>query len=602
MTSPDLISGREFYSRLIRKLSHKGVLSGLVKLQRLTDEEQDSMGAMLERRAAETPNRVALLFEDEVYTWAAFNDWANRCANALKDAGVGKGDVVAVMISNRPVFLALTMGVMKLGAISALVNTGLQGEVLAQSLRLAGPKVLVVGEDLLPNIAAVPETELPAERFVAEEPGPADREAAVPAGFRSLRAVTDAASAANPPETAGVCFGDVALYVYTSGTTGMPKCAVTKQRRLFMGGLFVARGMRELKPDDVTYSPLPLYHVTSLLGGWCASLMAGSTLAIARSFSATRFWDDIRKYNATGFNYVGEIARYLWNQPPSPNDRNHRVRSMMGAGLRQEIWPEFKQRFGIEYVYEVYGGSESPSGFMNLLNFDRTCGWMPRGWKVAAWDHEAEDIVRDANGRAKALGPGGRGVLLMAIHEHQKFDGYTDPTESQKKVLHDVFKPGDRWFNSGDLVLNQGHGHVRFIDRLGDTFRWHAENVATTQVEGVLNGFPGVLESIVYGVEVPGMEGRAGMARLVFDGTPDMPALARYLRANLADFAVPRFLRLTDERTDVTGTFRYKKSDLKAEGYTRAGDDAVWLIAPGSDPQPLTDALASDIASGTIRL
>lgn len=600
-TADDLISGREFYARLGRKLSHRGVLPALVKLQRLTDAEQDSLGALLARRAAETPDAIGLRFEDETYTWAEFNAWSNRCAHALKFIGVGKGDVVAVLVTNRPAFLAITMGALKLGAIAALLNTGLQSDVLAHSLRLAGPKVLVVGEELLTNLAAVPDTELPAERIVAEEQGTTP----LPAGFRSLQALTEGASAADPAETASVTFGDVALFVYTSGTTGMPKCAVTKHRRMFMGGIFVGKALRELTPDDVIYSPLPLFHVTSLLGGWCACLYTGASFAIARSFSASRFWDDIRKHNATGFNYVGEIARYLWNQPPSPQDRDHRVRSMMGAGLRPEIWAGFKDRFGIDAVYEVYGGSETPSGFMNLFNFDRTCGWMPRGWKVAEWDHEAGDIVRDASGRGKALGPGGRGVLVMEISSHQKFDGYTDPAASQTKVLHDVFKPGDRWFNSGDFVLNQGHGHMRFIDRLGDTFRWHAENVATTQVEGVLNGFPGVLESIVYGVEVPGTEGRAGMARVVVSGVGslDLPGLARYLRANLPEFAVPRFLRLTTERTDVTGTFRHKKSDLKAEGYSlTASDDSVWLIAPGADPQPMTDALAADVAAGTIRL
>jgi acyl-CoA synthetase (AMP-forming)/AMP-acid ligase II len=399
--------------------------------------------------------------------------------------------------------------------------------------------------------------------------------------------------------------GDVAFLVYTSGTTGLPKCAVNKHRRLFMGGMFAGRALRELGPDDVIYCPLPMYHVTALMGGWCACLYTGATFAMARGFSASTFWDDIRKHNATGFNYVGEMARYLWNQPPSPQDRNHRVTNMMGAGLRHEIWGDFKKRFGIESVYEVYGGSESPGGFINLFNFDRTCGWSPRGWKVAAWDHGAEDLVRGADGRASRLGPGGRGVLLMAIDKHQKFDGYTDPEATQSKILRDVFASGDRWFNTGDLVLNQGHGHMQFIDRLGDTYRWRSENVATTQVEGALNGYRGVLESIVYGVEVPGMEGRTGMARLVLDDAArvDLAGLTRHLRASLPEYAVPRFLRLSRERSDVTGTFRYKKSDLKDEGYRGAdANDAIWLIAPGCDPQPMSAALDAEIESGAIRL
>ncbi len=596
----DLISGREFYSRLLRKLSHKGVLPALIKLQRLSDSEQDSMGALLERRAADTPSGIALRFEDEVYTWAEINTWSNRCAHALKEVGVGKGDVVAVFITNRPAFVAVAMGALKLGAIGALVNTGLQGEVLANSIRRAAPKVIVVGEELLPSLATISETELPAERLLAEE----NNTAPVPAGFTSLTAATASAAATNPPETAAVTFGDAAFYVYTSGTTGMPKCAVNKHRRLFMGGLFAGKALREIGPDDVIYCPLPMYHVTALMGGWCACLFTGATFALARGFSASGFWDDIRKHNATGFNYVGEMARYLWNQPPSPDDRNHRVTNMMGAGLRHEIWDDFKARFGIQAVYEVYGGSESPGAFVNLFNFDRTCGWSPRGMKIAVWDHESGDIARDAGGRGTALKPGGRGVLLMQISAHQQFDGYTDPEATQTKILRDVFKPGDRWFNSGDLVLNQGHGHIQFLDRLGDTFRWHSENVATTEVEGVLNSWSGILESIVYGVDVPGMEGRAGMARLVIDeGTDlDLAGLARHLRGVLPEFAVPRFIRLSSERSDVTGTFRYKKSDLKDEGFNPAGDDQIWLVAPGSDPQPMTAALEADVRSGAIRL
>lgn len=596
-----MISGREFYGRLVRKLSHRGVLPALAKLQRLSDSEQDSMGALLERRAAETPAGIALRFEEEVYTWAEINAWSNRCARALKGVGVGKGDVVAVFISNRPAFVAVAMGALKLGAVGALINTGLTGDVLVHSLRRAGPKVLVAGEELLCSLQSIAETELPTERFFVEEAGAT----ALPADFRSFTTATASMPSTNLAETAAVGFGDAAFYIYTSGTTGMPKCAVNKHRRLFMGGLFAGKALRELGPDDVIYSPLPMYHVTALMGGWCACLFTGATFAMARGFSASTFWDDIRRHNATGFNYVGEIARYLWNQPPSPQDRNHRVTNMMGAGLRHEIWDDFKTRFGIDAVYEVYGGSESPGGFVNMFNFDRTCGWSPRGWTVAEWDHDADDLVRGADGRATKLGPGGQGVLLMAIHEHQQFDGYTDPEATRVKVLRDVFKPGDQWFDTGDLVLNQGHGHVQFIDRLGDTYRWHSENVATTQVEGVLNGYAGVLESIVYGIEIPGLEGRTGMARLVLDDAAqvDLAGLARHLRASLPEYAVPRFLRMSRDRSDVTATFRYKKSDLKAEGHLPpATEDAIWLIVPGSDPQPMSAALDAAVRSGAIRL
>lgn len=598
----DEITAWQVTSRLARKLAGPGVLKSLVESRRLDHDTVDSLGYRLQVAARTWPDRPAVKFEDRVLTWHEFNARCNQYAHTLTDLGVGKGDVVVVNVVNRPEMLLSSMAVMKLGAVAALVNTGLTGESLAHSMRVVEPRAVIVGEEQLDALDSMGPIEGITDTWVfSRDLG--DRHC--PDGWVDLDTASAASSTLDPAVTAGLRLGDPALYIYTSGTTGLPKAAVTLHARMRLGGLLVGRVVQELSPDDTMYCALPLYHSTGLLGGWAPCVHTGAALAVARKFSASEFWDDIRRHDAMGFSYVGEVLRFLLNQPPSPDDRNHRVRAIYGAGLRPEIWDEFKSRFGIDRIHEVWGASESPNGFLNILNFDRTVGWNPRGWKVVEYDIEQDAPVRGSDGFLREVKRGGTGLLIMSIDEHQRFEGYTDPDATESKIIRDAFRPGDAWFNSGDLMFNQGYGHLQFRDRTGDTFRWNGENVATTEVEGVAGRWPQLTQCVVYGVEVPGTEGRCGMALVnVADGEElDVAGLTAHLRDNLPRFAVPRFLRVAGD-VAVTGTFKYQKFDLKREGYDLGKvDDPLYVLGAEHDAfQPLTPELVGQIEAGSLRL
>lgn len=595
------ITALRVYGRLLKKMSRPGVLPAFVKSRRLDNDTVDSLGQRVVVAAETWPNQAAVKYEDRVLSWREFNERTNQYAHVLADRGVGKHDVVVVDIINRPEMLVATMAVLKLGGIAALVNTGIKGDALAHSLRLVNPTTIIVGEEQAASLETIATDGIAEDwLWVADrsEDGPRD-------GWTDLDVLADTAPTADPAVTETLTLGHPAIYIYTSGTTGFPKAAITKHLRLRMGGMLVGKAILELGPDDTVYSPLPLYHSTGLLGGWASAVHTGSAIAVARQFSASRFWEDVRKFDASAFNYVGETLRYLLNQPPSPEDRAHRVRGIYGAGLRTEIWDEFKQRFDIPNIYEVWGASESPNGFLNLLNFDKTIGWNPMGWKTVAWNQEEEAPVRGTDGFLQEVGPGEVGLLIMKIDAHQEFAGYTDEEATERKIIRDAFEEGDAWFDSGDLIENLGHGHARFVDRTGDTFRWGGENVATTEVEGVAGSWHQVEQAVVYGVEVPGMEGRCGMALVLLrDGEQlDREGFAKHLRANLPKFAVPRFLRIATSLA-MTGTFRPQKYDLKQQGFDLdVIGDPLLILPPGEDAfRTLTADDAEAIGAGDLRL
>ncbi len=597
------ITAWKVYTRLLRVLTQKGALRALIATRKLDPASVDSFGKEIERAAAKWPDGVCIKYLDQRLTFAEINDGANRYARALQALGVTKGDVVAIDIENRPEFLLVLSGVYKLGAIGALINTSLRSSALSHCITLVEPRLVVVGEELLDAIATLPDRAAvaPAWAFVSDT-----GLATCPDSYTDLDGLAAEQSSDNLAETNEIILGDPATYVYTSGTTGLPKASINDHRRLRYGGILVGGLVVRCGPGDTTYTALPFYHVTSLMGGFSGAVHTGAAVAIGRKFSASTFWDEIRQYDATAMIYIGEMLRYLYNQPPRSTDRDHRVRLMYGAGLRHEIWTEFKERFGIEQVREVYGASESPSAFLNLFNFDKTAGWSPTGWKTVAFDVDADQPVRGDNGLLVEVGPGGTGLLIFEINDAQPYNGYTDAEASAKKVLTDVFKPGDKWFQTGDLVLNQGHSHIRFIDRVGDTFRWRGENVATTEVERVLNSWHQVEDAVVYGVEVPGTEGRCGMAwvQVNADQDLDLAGLTKALRSELPGYAVPRFLTATTAGAATTGTFKHQKSDLKKAGYSPATNTApVYYLGTDEDTfTELTPAAEAAIAAGSVRL
>lgn len=574
---------------------------GLLNLLLLSPDKQNSIGLLLEQLARKQPDQVALRFEDRSWTYRQFNGWANRIAAVLRQQGVRHGDGVAILMESRPEVLACVAAAVKLGAIAGMINHQQRGEVLAHSLRLTKPRVLIAGEECMDALASsgYGPGEMASIRWLW------DGEGARPAGWLDLRAAADAADATDPPETASVQLRDPCFYIFTSGTTGMPKASVMTHYRWLRGMAGLGQATLRLKPEDVLYCCLPLYHNNALTVSWGAVLGGGATLALARKFSASRFWDDIRHYDATSFCYIGELCRYLLNRPPTSGDRDHRVHVIVGNGLRPEIWDAFQQRFGIERICEFYGASESNLAFANSFGVARTAGFCPLPFAIVEFDAENEVPVRDRRGFMRKVARGGIGLLVTEVTDKAPFDGYTDAGASEAKLLRNVFEKNDCWFNTGDLVRDQGYRHIQFVDRLGDTFRWKGENVATTEVEAAFEDFPGIEQTVVYGVQVPNADGRAGMAAVTLRAEPDasrLAALAKHLQAALPAYAVPLFLRLRSEH-ELTGTFKARKGSLKQQGFDPEQVVEPLFVLRDRDRgyEPLTPQLYADIRDGRLR-
>jgi fatty-acyl-CoA synthase len=563
---------------------------------------------IVERQVARRPRNPAIYYLDQMLTYEQMDARANRYANWALSQGIRRGDRVALLMENRPDYICAWLGMFKVGAQVALINTNLTGAALFHSVAIAGPDHAIVGAELAANFAAAG-FDTPSGRplqFWVE--GAAET---LPAGARDMSAALRAASPISPGKAAraGLTAADRAFFIYTSGTTGLPKAAnFSHMRMLFMMCGFV--GALEPRESDRIYDPLPLYHST---GGVCAvglAFFSGGSLILRRKFSVHEFWNDVHKYGATMFEYIGETCRYLLNAPPNPHERDHGIRAITGNGLRPEIWREFQQRFAIPRIVEFYGATE---GNVSMLNYDGTVGAVGRvpayiqfklPTRVIKFDVEKEIPIRDPNGLCIECAPNEVGEAVGGISgaAGRNFEGYTNKPDSEKKILRDVFRRGDAWFATGDLMRRDAHSYFYFVDRVGDTFRFKGENVATGQVGEVLAAVPGIREANVYGVAVPGVDGRAGMAALVTDNGFDIAGLADYLKPRLAPYARPVFLRLSSH-LDVTGTFKQRKVDLVREGFdpVQIADPLYMLDPVNGRYESLTAQRYADILGGRMK-
>lgn len=554
-------------------------LKGLANLLATKPRQRRSIGRLFEKTAAKYPDNLMLKYRQISYSYAEMNKQVNRLAHYLCSKGVQPGDAVGIMLENRPEALIATLAIVKVGAISAMLNTSQRGNVLLHSIHLIKPKLLIIGEEMLNNMATVEaqlDVDLTTELHYWRDEG----HSACPEHYLDIDAKIMEQSEDNLAVTKTIRLHQPCFYIFTSGTTGMPKASVMSHFRWFKCMAGVGQSSLKLKHTDVMYISLPFYHNNALTVSLSAVLASGACLALARKFSVSRFWDDIDYFQATAFCYIGELCRYLLNKEPSAKDTSHNIRCIIGNGLRPDIWLQFKQRFNIPRINEFYGASECNILFTNAFNLDKTAGFCPLPYKIVAYDAETETPVLDERGFMQPVGKGETGLLITEINKRQPFDGYSDKAESEKKILKDVFKSGDRWFNSGDLVTDQGFKHIAFADRLGDTFRWKGENVATTEVESVLMSFPVIEHAIVYGVEVAHSDGRAGMATITLKAEQrlDYERLARFLLERLPNYAVPVFLRIKAQ-IDTTGTFKYQKVELKKQAYhlAQVSDELLYL-------------------------
>ncbi|PVZ54858.1 long-chain-acyl-CoA synthetase [Pseudomonas sp. B1(2018)] len=566
------------------------------------------LGWSFEQATLRNPDGLALLQDDVTLSYSEVNQWANRIAHHLISQGIGKGDVVAVFIENRPELLVTILAVAKVGAISALLNTSQTRDTLVHSVNLVAPVAIIVGEELVPAYQAIRDrvsiqsarTWFVADQDTSRQPGIA------PEGFINLMTVSLDDACDNPASSRQIFFDDPCFYIYTSGTTGLPKAGVFKHGRWMRSSASFGMIALDMRPEDVVYCTLPLYHATGLCVCWGSAVSGASGFAIRRKFSASQFWSDVRKYQATTIGYVGELCRYLVDQPPSANDSLHDVKKMIGNGLRPGAWNEFKTRFAVNHICELYAASDGNIGFTNILNFDNTIGFSLMSWELVAYDHDSGAPIRGANGLMRKVAKGEQGLLLAKIDDKAPLDGYTDPQKTAKVVLEDVFEKGDRYFNTGDLLRNIGFGHAQFVDRLGDTYRWKGENVSTTEVENILLQHPHISEAVAYGVEIRNTNGRAGMAAITPSeslATLDFSELLAFAREQMPAYAVPLFLRVK-VKMETTGTFKYQKTRLKDEAFDpgRTGDDPIYAWLPGTQTYvEVTEQLLSDIHGGKYR-
>lgn len=599
-------------------LSYKDYLFGLLsvdwrldvmfdageRIGELNPDNYLSFGDLLDYNAEHYSDRPALLYEDTKYTYKELNEQMNRYANYFRSIGLKKGDIINVFLENRPELMIIIGAMSKIGTIASLINTKQRSVSLIHSFKSNKVKAYVIGEELFQNFHDVMSDLGISSKdkllFLIDR-----GEIEIPKGFINLMEKIKDQETDTPSTIKEIKGIDPYAYVFTSGTTGLPKAA--PMRHIHMMGSTYGWGVFALnmQPDDVIYISLPFFHSNAIHIGWASALRNGSAVALARKFSASNFWNDVRKHKATCFNYIGELCRYLLNQPPSSEDRNHSVYKICGNGLRPEIWKEFKERFGIRNVYEHFGATEIRGMFCNYFNRDCTIGFNFDPYALVKYDIAADAPIRDEKGFFQRVEEGEAGLLLMKIVNPTTFAGYTDKQATIKKIIKNPFGNGESWLNTGDMIRNIGYYHAQFVDRLGDTFRWKGENVSTSEVEDVISSFKQVEHTSVYGVEIPGTNGRAGMASIITSETCenfDFDGLLSVLKANLPQYAIPKFLRFLCELS-TTSTFKIQKLKMKKESFDiEKIDDPIYILLPDSKEYvPLSEIIYENIGKGVYR-
>ena len=559
-----------------------------LKLTAHIDDEPSRIFPLVLDEMARLADAPALTGVRESYTYAGLAAQARRYANWAAAAGVRRGDVVALMLANRPDYLAAWAGISRAGGVAALINTNLRGEALDHCLNVADPRHIIVEEDLAPELGNT------MAKLWRHDEGFARRIA----GF----------SGAVPGSASDITLDDDALLIFTSGTTGLPKAAKVSHRRVMLWTHWFA-GMMDAGPADRLYNCLPMYHSAGGVAAPGALLVAGGAVICREKFSASAFWPDVAASGATIFQYIGELCRYLLAADgTAENVPAHRLRLACGNGMAGNVWEAFQARFRIPQVLEFYAATEGNFSLYNMEGKPGAIGRVPPHLAplmpvaLLRYDEATGQPARSADGLCIAAGRGQTGEAVCKITDGAaRFEGYTDQAANARKILRNVFAHGDAWFRSGDLMRRDAEGFYYFVDRVGDTFRWKGENVASMEVASVLGTAPGVIAAAVYGVAVPGAEGRAGMAALEVAEDFDLAALYGHVAIRLPAYARPVFLRRAASLA-MTGTFKHRKNALARDGFDPARIADPLFADLGGAYVPLDAALYARISSGLVRI
>ena len=589
----------------------KSWLKAIELTSRIETDPTRLFADIVEAHAARQPDRPGLLSDAETFSYGVLADRINRYARWALSAGIKSGDTVCLFMPNRPDYIAAWLGISKVGGVAALINTKLVGQSLSHCVNVAAADHVILAADLV----AVFETAAP---YLNRVPKiwihGSDADLDIDDSHVALNDIlqrmdgSPLAVTERPPVT----INDRALLIYTSGTTGLPKAASVSHRRILNWGGWFA-GLTGASPDDRLYDCLPLFHSVGGIVAPCSMLSAGASVVISDKFSVANFWSDIARWDCTLFQYIGELCRYLLKAPASEFETSHRLRLICGNGLRGDIWEAFQARFAIPRILEFYAATEGNFSLYNVEGKPGAIGRIPAllahrfPAAIVRVDPELGTPIRDADGLCITCARGEVGEAVgrigLADEGGGRFEGYTDKAQTEKKILRDVQAKGDAWFRTGDLMRLDEQGYFHFVDRIGDTFRWKGENVATSEVNEAVSDCPGVIEATTCGVEVPGADGRAGMAAIVIDNRFDLHEFAEHLLRRLPAYACPVAIRICAS-LDTTETFKQKKQELVREGFDpHRVTDPLFFREPKSGEYRPIDALAyARILDGAIRL
>ena len=559
-----------------RQEALKSWMRALEAVKDMNENPEATLLARLTSQALSDGGALALIGAHEQLTYGELVARAGRYRSWATARGLGAGDVVCLLMQNCPDYVAIWLGLAGAGCIVALLNTNLRGDALLHCIAASGARELIAAPRFEPDLAPVAARLAAGLRYHLHGAAPHDLLAAEEGQVWHAGEV-----AAAPPK-----LSDPALFIYTSGTTGLPKAAKVSHGRIVEWSLWFA-GLTNASSSDRLYNCLPMYHSVGGVVAVGSMLASGGAVVIRERFSASRFWDDVIAERCTIFQYIGELCRYLVKSQPHPRERQHGLRLCCGNGLSGEVWEVFQQRFAVPRILEFYAATEGSVSLYNCEGKPGAIGRVPpflaHRFPVAIvkTDLDTGEPHRDARGFCTPCAPDEAGEAIGKVLDTpalpaREFQGYTDAASTGRKLLRHVFTEDDLWFRSGDLMRKDSAGYFYFVDRLGDTFRWKGENVAAAEVANVFNACPGVEDAVVFGVAIPGHDGRAGMAAVSGVGEPELREICSTLAASLPLYARPVFLRLCGA-IERTGTFKLRKEHLAKQGYAAAADP-VWFI------------------------
>ena len=571
------------------------------------DKEGITLPVLIDRLAHQFEAAPALVSTEAALSYRELSIRCNQYARWGVAHGLKAGDTVCLMMGNCAEYMPIWLGLSRIGVIVALINNNLAGDALIHSINIVAPRAVIVGSEVAARLTAV------RTRFASGLTCRVYGQSGEDLAALSPEVARFAGEPLRDSESSPPAIDATALYIYTSGTTGLPKAAKVSHYRVMQWSHWFA-GLMDTQTNDRMFNCLPLYHSVGGVVATGATLVGGGTVVIRSRFSASDFWRDVREERCTLFQYIGELCRYLLNSPHQENETAHSLRIACGNGLRPEVWEPFQTRFKIPRILEYYASTEGNFSLYNCEGRPGAIGKIPSFLAhrlpvaLLKFDVERGEPWRNEEGFCVRCAPDEVGEAVGLIPATQKelagrFEGYADPQASARKVLRNVFKDGDSWYRTGDLMRRDESGFYYFVDRVGETYRWKGENVSTAEVLTALTASRGVLDGVVYGVTVPGADGRAGTAALLVDENFDLAAFRADTASRLPVYARPVFLRLL-KSIEATGTFKPRKQDLVQSGFDPARiSDPLYFDDPRTQAYvPLDAALFAAISAGAVRI